>query len=161
MKYIDPVDPSTSTSRLLAWEALRKYPTKALIGLLDDAEVEVRTLAARELQLRGGRNLLKLGMGMLASRSPSRRALGAFLLGQLGTPRLPFAMKTGEVFERFLSRERSSDVVEIALYALGHVGGKQKLANAKLLGLVKARSRSTSAAIRRAAKFALRSFDRS
>jgi HEAT repeat protein len=160
MKYIDEVDPSSSTSRLLAWEALRKYPTKALINLLDDPEIEVRTLAARELQLRGGRNLLNLGAEMLASRSPARRALGAFLLGQLGAPRLPFATKTGELFERLLAREKSRDVVEVALYALGHVGGKEKLTNGKLRELVKARSQSSNSGMRRAARFALRSFEK-
>src|SRR5207253_4290551 len=86
--YVDPNDLSASTSRLLIWQALRTYSVQALIPMLRDPEIEVRTTVARELQVRGGSTVWAAARKLCQTRSARDKIMGLFVLGQLGTPRL-------------------------------------------------------------------------
>ena len=108
--YIDSQDLSSSTTRLLIWQALKTYGIRPLIGLLNDPEIVVRTAVARELQLRGGQIVWRICNAMCHSRVVSDRILALFILGQLGTPRLPYQKKSLELIDFVLHRERISAV---------------------------------------------------
>ena len=56
-RMISDADASTSTLHLLVWQALQTYTVEALLPLLDDNDSIVRTAAARELQLRGSKQV--------------------------------------------------------------------------------------------------------
>lgn len=119
--YIDPKDLSSSTSRLLVWQALRKYSTKALIPLLRDQEIEVRTSAARQLHMRGGPVAWAAARELCASKTMRDKIVGLFLLSQLGTPRLPYKMEALDLIAAMLGRRQTMLVVEQALYSVGHL----------------------------------------
>jgi hypothetical protein len=131
--YIDPKDLSASTSRLLIWQALRKYSLKALVPMLRDPEIEVRTTAARLLQVRGGSAIWGLARKLCAAKSVRERVMGLFILGQLGTPRLPYKLRTLDLIESLLSHRQPAVVVEQALYSIGHLRQGQPLEHSALL----------------------------
>ena len=119
--YIDGADPSQGTLRILVWQALKRYSRSALLELLSDEDVIVRTIACRELQVRGGPGVFKHCQSLCQSPDVGKRVIGLFILGQLGTPTLPFRDKTLDLIESILSRERSPAVIAQALFAVGHL----------------------------------------
>jgi hypothetical protein len=131
--YIDPIDLSASTSRLLIWEALRSYSVKALIKMLGEPEIEVRTSAARQLHIRGGGAAWAAARKLCLSRRPGDRVLGLFVLGQLGTPRLPYKHQTLGLIDALLSRRQPALVIEQALYSVGHLRQGRPLEHGSLL----------------------------
>ena len=135
--YIDVRDLSDSTSRLLIWDALRKYSIRALIPLLKGPEIEVRTAAARRLHIRGGNAAWAAAKKLCESRKPADRIMGLFVLGQLGTPRLPYKRKTLDLIDTLLSRRQPALVVAQALYSVGHLRQGQPLEHAALLNRIK------------------------
>jgi len=131
--YIDPKDLSASTSRLLIWQALQTYSVKALIPMLSDPEIEVSTTAARLLQVRGDRAVWRLAKNLCSAQSLRERVMGLFILGQLGTPRLPYKLQTLDLIASLLSRRQPAIVVEQALYSIGHLRQGQPLEHGVLL----------------------------
>jgi HEAT repeat protein len=87
---IDPVDSSSSTLRLLASRELARWPLEAIYNLLFDEDEAVRTMAARQLHLRGDENIFDQVAALVSATDVRSRALCAFVLGQLGTPHAPF-----------------------------------------------------------------------
>ena len=87
---IDPVDSSSSTLRLLASRELARWPLEAIYNLLFDEDEAVRTMAARQLHLRGDENIFDQVATLVSATDARSRALCAFVLGQLGTPHAPF-----------------------------------------------------------------------
>lgn len=81
----------------------------------------VRFDAARRLHLIGGRNVLCVLLKLCESRSSVDRELGAFGLGQLGTPRKPFARESEPVLRRLARSDRNRNVRSAAISALGHL----------------------------------------
>lgn len=154
--YIDQTDLSASTSRLLMWQALKKYSLKALIALLDDPEVHVRTIAARELQIRGGSTVWRTGRRLCASRARHDKIMGLFVLGQLGTPQLPYQEKSLNLIEEIFKQGQSSFVTEQALYSVGHLRKGRPLKNLKLLQRIKDLKVGGNPSVAAAKAFALR-----
>ena len=70
---IDDLDGSSSTLRLLVWQALKSYPTEALLKLLGDDDFIVRTAVARELQVRGGSEVHAWAMNHASNGSEIER----------------------------------------------------------------------------------------
>jgi|HubBroStandDraft_1064217.scaffolds.fasta_scaffold107366_1 hypothetical protein len=120
-EYIDPKDLSESTSRLLIWQALNSYSLAGLVKLLEDPEVEVRTSAARQMHIRGGTVAWNAARKLCLSRRPRDKVMGLFILGQLGTPRLPYKQETLDLIHSMLSRRQPEIVMEQALYTVGHL----------------------------------------
>jgi hypothetical protein len=131
--YIDPKDLSASTSRLLIWPALKTYSVKALIPMLSDPEIEVSTTAARLLQVRGDRAVWGLARKLCDAESIRERVIGLFILGQLGTPRLPYKSQTLDLIASLLSHRQPTIIVEQALYSIGHLRQGQPLEHDALL----------------------------
>lgn len=147
--FVDQKDLSASTSRLLMWQAARAYSVKALTPLLRDPEIEVRTTAARELQIRGGPAAWAAAKKLCTSNNVCHRVMGLFVLGQLGTPRLPYREKTFALIDSLLRRPQHAAVVEQALYSVGHLRKGKPLTHAGLL------QRIDSLRVRRHSKLAL------
>jgi hypothetical protein len=154
--YLDYEDGSSSTSRLLIWQALKEYSTKALLPLLNDKEAIVRTAVAREFQVRGGSAVWRLAKGLSNSRRKHDRVMGLFILSQLGTPSLPYQQQSFDLIDSLLRRERSSEVIEEALYAIGHLRKGQPIRHEQLVKRIVNISARRGSALSNAKAFALR-----
>ena len=120
-RMISDADASTSTLHLLVWQALQAYTVEALPPLLDEDDSIFRTAAARELQVRGGRQVLD---AMLARCDDSRtiaREPAAFTLGMLGTPCFPCRSESIPSLIKLAASDPSDDVRSAAVAALRHL----------------------------------------
>ncbi|MFV0477511.1 MAG: HEAT repeat domain-containing protein [Parahaliea sp.] len=117
---IDDVDLSSSTLRLLASEALKTWSNVAVLKLLSEEDHIVRTLAARELQMRGDKDIFNHVVGFVDSDIIFLREICAFTLGQLGTPDMPFKSSSLPLLE-VLVTDRDSEVRAAAAASLGHI----------------------------------------
>ncbi len=88
-RYIDGPDAAGEQLRVAVSRAFDAYETAELINLLSDANVVVRTKAAQHLHLRGGKPAFEAARRLARDLKPERRAIAAFVLGQLGTPQCP------------------------------------------------------------------------
>lgn len=154
--YIDPKDLSASTSRLLIWQALRGYNVKALIKMLGEPEIEVRTSAARQLHTRGGKAAWAAARKLCLSRRPRDRIMGLFVLGQLGTPRLPYKQETLALIDSLLRRRQPALVIEQALYSVGHLRQGRPLEHGGLLKRIMGLKVRRGSDLAKARAFALR-----
>lgn len=117
---IDPIDSSSSTIRLLASEALKLWPLDAIYNLLFDDDYVVRTLAARQLQLRGDKDIFDKMVALSSSPTAFHRELSAFVLGQLGAPTMPFRNLSIPILLRLIADDYP-EVRAFAASALGHL----------------------------------------
>jgi hypothetical protein len=123
--------------------------------MLHDKEAVVRTSVARELHIRGGRAVWRLATGLCKSKKPSDRVIGVFIISQLGTPRLPYQRESLELIDSLLDRERSPEVIEESLYAIGHLRKGEPLRNEKLLLRVKSIKAKKGSSLAAAKAFAM------
>jgi len=72
------------------------------------------------LQKRGTQEVLEAAKGLLSEPSDEKRSLGAVILGQLGWWEGAFRKETRDLLLSLLREGRSDDLIETALYALGH-----------------------------------------
>lgn len=114
------IDREGHSLRMLVFQALERYPTQSLLPFLHDRSAVVRTAAARHLQTRPGRDALEYGMKLLASTARYDREIGAFLLGQIGTPERPYREESVPLLVS-LCRDKAPEVRVAALAALGHL----------------------------------------
>ena len=117
---IDNPDHSTSTIRLLVFQALKSWKTNALFSLLSDEDYIVRSAAARELQTRGEEETFLKLKTLVGDQIAYVREITAFTLGQLGTPEYPFKEQSILLLEEFLSDD-DSEVRAAAVAAFGHL----------------------------------------
>ncbi len=116
---IDDVDVSASSLRLLASQTLKKWPLEAILNLLSDEDYVVRTLAARELHLYADKKIFDRVAELSASNIDFLREISAFVLGQLGTPTMPFKNDAIPVLLRLISDDEP-EVRAAAAAAIGH-----------------------------------------
>ena len=105
--------------RLLVWQGLKQYSTKALFQFLYDRDAIVRSATARELQIRGGKLVFEKTMRLLTSDSKNIRELAAFIHGQLGTPKRPFKAESTKLLLQLLHSETNASVRASAICSLG------------------------------------------
>jgi len=72
------------------------------------------------LQLRGTREVFIAAASLCRSTNPHERRLGADILGQLGTPKRPFRIKSVRILHQMLRAESKTKVLNSILTALGH-----------------------------------------
>jgi HEAT repeat protein len=93
-----------------------------LLAALDDRNCILRTAAARELHVRGGRHVFEKMRVLSAAPRYESREISAFVLGQLGTPSCPFAVESIPILLTLLddpySEVRSAAVVAFASLAM-------------------------------------------
>jgi HEAT repeat protein len=106
---------------LLVWLGLRRFPTLALFQFLSDPDVIVRSAAARELQIRGGKRVFERTRQLLVSEKKNLRELAAFILGQLGTPKRPFKQESTHLLLKVLRSETNAAVRATAISSLGQL----------------------------------------
>lgn len=105
---------------MLVAQALRDYPDKSLLKLISDEDRIVRTAAARQLQMNGGKHVFNEVESSLNDERDFVREISAFILGQLGTPDRPFKDQSIPHLKRLL-RDPSNDVRATAVSAIGHL----------------------------------------
>lgn len=108
--------------RMLISQALKTYASSSLHNFLQDKNDIVRTAAARELQIRGERETLTVAGELLARDTTALREIGAFILGQLGTPRRPFQKECTALLKEALRKEANVKVRSAIITSLGQQG---------------------------------------
>ena len=101
------------------WAELKPEPTPVLLDLLCDENELTRTVAAKELQVRGERVAFERAVELSSSTRDELREIAVFLIGQLGTPAFPFKQEAIPLLEQFLIGDQAPMVRETAAKALG------------------------------------------
>ncbi len=117
---IDDLDGSSSTLRLLASEAIKKWSSSAILKLIFDDDYIVRTTAARELQLRGEKETFDIVVSLVSDERAFVREICAFILGQLGTPKMSYKEQSLPCLLNLI-KDESVDVRAAAAAGLGHI----------------------------------------
>lgn len=117
---IDNPDHSTETLKLLASQALKAWNTDAVLSLLSDSDYIVRTMAARELQVRGDKKIFDHVIGFESSKTDHMREICAFILGQLGTPKNPFKKESIPILLKLFA-DANAEVRVAAAVSLGKI----------------------------------------
>lgn len=117
---IDDIDVSESTIRLLASQTLKAWPANSLLKLLEDEDYVVRTLAARELHARQDSEIFDAMFEFSKSGVVSKREICAFVLGQLGLPKMPFKEISLPILASLLADEQP-EVRAAAAAGIGHL----------------------------------------
>lgn len=105
----------------LIWQAIQLYPIDKLDLFLIDPDERIRFAAARRLQLHGGEFAYELALKLIGSGDVNQRIVGIFILGQLGSPVLPYSEMSWPILVDLL-KERSLKIRRAAIVALGHLG---------------------------------------
>ena len=129
---IDDADIEKSTLRLLVFQALKLYSTPALVPMLLDKDLIVRSAVARELQIRGGDDVFIAAKKLGAAERHESREIAAFLLGQIGTPSFPYRDQSIPLLKAHLS-DPYHEVRSAAAAALGHLHADEALNELLLL----------------------------
>lgn len=158
---IDDKDSTNSSLRYILWKALHEYSTDELLKLLEDNDVIVRTSAAKQLHLRSEENIFH-SVSHLCSNTQDdyKREIGAFVLGQLGTPIFPYKNKSVGILMRLLD-DSSSDVRSAAVSAIGHLGAEEYFNDQNILEKIIKLSNDNNDDVRVCCAYSLASFIKS
>lgn len=88
---IDVLDASDDLLRLAVARATMQYGEDELFRCIADPDPILRTSAARVLHVKGTRGIFDHALALTVHPRHDMREIGAFVLGQLGTPGRPFA----------------------------------------------------------------------
>jgi HEAT repeat protein len=155
---IDDKDSSESTLRLILWKSLEQYSTPDLLDLVEDPDYIVRTAAAKQLHFRPEASVFAKAVSLMSARDFFKREIGAFILGQLGTPDMPYRNQSIPLLVQLFT-DRSADVRAAAVASIGHLGsGKIHFNDDRLLDKIVALSRDKSPGVRCCCAVALMSF---
>jgi HEAT repeat protein len=77
------------------------------------------------LHARGTRDVLQAALDLCAADDPKRRALGANILGQLGSPERTFPEECCDALLDLLRQDHDLGVLISAVFALGHLGNRR------------------------------------
>lgn len=103
------------------WEKFRNLPSQNLLDYLYDKDSLVRNAAAKILQVRGERSTYYKAVELCKSTDESIREIGAFILGQLGTPEFPYAKESVPILTNLLENDESELVRACSAASLGHL----------------------------------------
>jgi HEAT repeat protein len=117
---IDEIDSTDSTLRALLWRALKNYSSLELLNLVRDSDYIVRTAAAKQLHFRPESEVFDAVLKLCSSPIEFEREIGAFILGQLGTPQKPFRDQSVPTLLNLI-QDKSADVRAAAAAAFGHL----------------------------------------
>jgi HEAT repeat protein len=77
------------------------------------------------LHARGTREVLVAALELCGSSDPQRRALGAEILGQLGSPERTFPEECCDALLDLVRHDPDRQVLRMAVFALGHLGNRR------------------------------------
>ena len=105
----------------LAWKGMELSTLPELYDYLLDADYRVRTLSAQAIQMKHDTQEVfeKISL-MLNSKSSNEREIGAYILGQLGTPKMPFAKESFPLLYKLFD-DSDEEVIEVAISSVGHL----------------------------------------
>jgi HEAT repeat protein len=83
------------------------------------------TPAMAVLHQRGTKDVLEAGRALCGSKEPKLRALGADILGQLGSPDRTFPDECCDILLAVLKNEKNTGVLVSTLFALGHLANRR------------------------------------
>jgi hypothetical protein len=113
----------------LIWQKFKNYPTPRLLKSLQSSNRVRRVIAAKELQIRGEKTTFEYACILCNSHKSPNREIGAFILGQLGTPKFPFANLSKPILSNLALNDVNENVRAAAVSGLGHFAS---LANLKI-----------------------------
>ncbi len=110
---------ATESSGIARWN---QTPIAELIKYaLAEPDEDKASDAVAALHLRGTRDVFDAARDLCASDDPERRALGADILGQLGTPDRPFLEESVDILLRMLATEHDPGVLYSIAIAFGQL----------------------------------------
>jgi HEAT repeat protein len=89
----------------------------------DDLRENYRTIAV--LHARGTRDVLTAALALCGSPDSKRRALGAEILGQLGSPERTFREECCDALLNLVRHDHDRQVLIAAVFAFGHLGNRR------------------------------------
>jgi HEAT repeat protein len=116
----DDFGESGATLRMLVSQALQGWSTDALLQLLTEKDPIVRTAVARELQIRGESPIFGHMHDLIRSDQAYLREIAVFVIGQLGSPSIPFKQESIPLLLPLVSDD-NADVRSAAAAAFGHL----------------------------------------
>jgi len=105
----------------LAWQGMEQANLKKLFSYLKDNDYRVRTLASQAIQIKySTKKSFHFLIKMLHSFNHIEREIGAYTLGQLGTPKMHFAKETLPFLYKLLN-DKNEEVLVATISAIGHL----------------------------------------
>lgn len=140
------------------WERCRNLPEDKLIALLGHNDFMLAMEAAKILQLEGGRRVIKLAQMDCSDGNYKRRALAAFILGQIKLSTLEEKVSL-EILGHLALTDKSALVRSYAVSSFGHCCRRNNKNAGLLLELAKNTVLDKSVNVRESTAFALSTFD--
>lgn len=145
-------DRCTEDEESAIWEKFRSASLGQLLSELTSSSLVRCFTAAKELHCRGGEETFRKALELCNSQIDIHREVGAFLLGQLGTPKFPFAEMSIPILLSRIEKDSSPDVRAAAAAGIGHLSAK--VGSSGLSGLALA-AKDISPKVRACAAFSL------
>ena len=106
----------------LAWKGMELSDINELFDFLRDSDYRVRTLAAQAIQMKfATKDTFNRVLRMINSNNIINKEIGAYILGQLGTPKMPFAQDSLPELYKLLDNNEEDDVLVSAISSIGHI----------------------------------------
>lgn len=148
LRNIKVID-STEEMEFEYWTKFKKFSIQELFDELDCSEIERRYAAARELQIRGSKIIFDCMNDLIKDVIPAKRAIAAFILGQLGTPDFPYRNDSIPLLSELLESDEDAEVRANSASGLGH------LCSDSSFGVLCNASQDISSEVRKSVAFAL------
>ncbi|PIT14881.1 hypothetical protein BGI32_06730 [Snodgrassella alvi] len=140
------------------WQQCRSLPEDKLIALLGHNDFMLAMEAAKMLQLEGGRRVIKLAQMDCSDGNYKRRALAAFILGQIKLSTLEEKVSL-EILGHLALTDKSALVRSYAVSSFGHRCRRNNKNAGLLLELAKNTVLDKSVNVRESTAFALSTFE--
>ena len=106
---------------ILAARGMFSNTLEEIYDCLNDRDYRVRSLAAQTIQVDyPTQKSFDIAIEMLSSSIYYQREIGVYILGQLGTPKMPYAEKSLPFLYKMLN-DRSKQVVATTISSIGHL----------------------------------------
>jgi HEAT repeat protein len=112
---------------ILAARGMFSNNIEEIYSCLKDKDYRVRSLAAQTIQVDyPTQKSFDIATEMLSSNKYYEREIGAYILGQLGTPKMPYIKESLPLLDKILN-DKSKQVVSTAISSIGHLWSHTKV----------------------------------
>jgi len=113
---------SDSSYDILAARGMMCSSENEVYKFLNDNDFRVRTLAAQTIQTKyPTKKSFEIAKKMIQDNNLEQVELGIYILGQLGTPNMPFWKESLSILENIIQTSNNKKIIASALYALSHL----------------------------------------